>query len=87
MKPVSEIQPTLTTSLFKDQRAELFYRLLEGWNKERIQNGYKPLTQKRLASAINSNPFLRKDDGELELLIKECEQKGSYKKAQFILFK
>lgn len=81
--------PEVTKNLpeFKQTRRDyLFYKLLNGWNLERAKAGFKPLSTKRLASAINSNPFLKDDDGELELLIKECEQKGNYKKAHFILF-
>ena len=73
-------------SPYKDSRAELFYRLLEGWNKDRVNAGYEPLSKSRLAIAINSNPFLKTDDGELLNLIKECESKGNYKKAQWVLF-
>lgn len=72
---------------YKSYRDELFYRLLNGWNESRKQAGYKPLSKARLASAIARNPFLKKDDGELELLIKTCEQKGNYKIAHFTLFK
>ena len=71
---------------YKSDRAELFYRLLEGWNKDRIKAGYSPLSKSRLAIAINANPFLKTDDGELLNLIKECELKGNYKRAQWILF-
>ncbi len=73
-------------TLGEDRRVYLFNRLLNGWNKERKIAGFKEISPKRLAVAINSNPFLKKDDGEFELLIKECEEKGSYKKAQWVLF-
>jgi len=71
----------------KSQRDELFYRLFDGWNGDRIKAGYKPISKARLAVAINSNPFLKSDDGALLDLIKECENKGNFKKAHFILFK
>lgn len=71
---------------YETYRDDLFYRLFDGWNANRVKNGYKPLSKARLASAINRNPFLKKDDGELLNLIKECEAKGNYKKAQWILF-
>jgi hypothetical protein len=77
---------SIKKSPYKSDRAELFYRLLEGWNKDRVKAGYLPLSKTRLAIAINANPFLKKDDGELLNLIKECEEKGNYKKAQWILF-
>lgn len=79
---VKDIKP-----IFTSRRDELFHRLLNGWNIEREQNGFKKIGAARLASAIKRNPFLKNDDGELELLIKECEAKGNYKKAHFILFK
>lgn len=79
--------PLDSSNGFKTRRDELFYRLLNGWNKERELAGYKAILPARLAIAINSNPFLKKSDGELELLIKQCEKVGNYKKAHFILFK
>lgn len=72
---------------YKTYRDELFYRLLNGMNNKRAKLGFKEISKARLAIAINRNPFLKKDDGELELLIKECENKGNYKKAYYILFK
>lgn len=71
---------------FFSYRDELFYKLLNGWNEERVKAGFKPITAKRLATAINSNPWLKKDDGELEFLIKTCENRGNYKFAQYTLF-
>lgn len=68
-------------------RDELFYRLFDAWNADRIKAGYKPLSKARLATAINRNPFLKSDDGALLDLIKECEAKGNFKKAHFVLFK
>lgn len=71
---------------YKSWRDELFHRLWNGWNRARESAGFPKLSKSRLAIAINLNPFLKKDDGELELLIKECERVGNYKKAHFILF-
>lgn len=71
---------------YKCYRDELFDRLIKGWNIERVKAGYKPLSAKRLATAINMNPFLKSDDGELELIIKTCEKRGNYKFAHYILF-
>lgn len=81
-KPQSENQ-----AVYKTRRDELFYRLLNGWNIKRVEAGYMPLSKTRLATAINRNPFLKKDDGELELLINQAEEVGNYKKIHFILFK
>ena len=72
---------------YKKRRDELFYRLLNGWNRERKKAGFDPISNERLATAINKNPILKRDDGELELLIKTNEERGNYKHAHFILFK
>lgn len=74
-------------SPYENKRDELFYRLLNGWNQDRVRAGYVGLSKARLAIAINRNPFLRTDDDALEFLIKECEEKGNYRKAHFVLFK
>ena len=71
---------------YKSRRDELFYTLLNLWNEDRKKAGYKPMSKARLAVAINSNPFLKEDDGELALLLHECQQKGNFKKAQWTLF-
>ena len=71
--------------VYKCRRDELFYTLLNGWNEDRVKAGYKPLSKARLASAIAINPFLKSDD-ELELLIKNCQSKKSYKYAHWVLF-
>lgn len=78
--------PLPVQSEYKSRRDELFFRLLNGWNTARKEAGYLPLNTKRLAVAINNNPWLKKDDGALETLIVECEKKGNYKKAQWIVF-
>jgi hypothetical protein len=79
IKEVKEIE-------FKKERDELFDRFIKGWNRERHMVGIKPISPKRLAIAINSNPFLKKDDGALRDLVFHCEKVGNYKKAQWILF-
>ncbi len=77
---------------YKTHRDFLFYKLLDGWNAERVRSGFKPLSKARLASAINNNPLLKvkkndsQDDTELIHIIKECERVGNYKYAHFVLF-
>ena len=63
----------------KTFRSELISRLTKGINNLRIGTKYKPVTERLIAIRANKNPFL-KSDGELELLIKECEAKSSYSK-------
>ena len=70
---------------FKNRRDELVSRLCDGINRERIGTEYKPATKAHLAKIINRNPFLARSDGELELLIKECERKGNYKKFWWVV--
>lgn len=72
--------PSVTDSPFKNRRAELISRLTEGINARRLGTKWKPETTRRVAIRVNSNKFLAKDDGELELLIKECESKDNFKK-------
>ncbi len=71
---------------YKSERDELFNRLLVGWNIQRVRAGYKKISPARLASAINSNPFLKSDDGALRTLVFECEKVGNYKKAHWTLY-
>ncbi len=74
------IQP----SIFRTRRAELIYRLVDGINFSRIGSKYKQVDTKTIGIKCNMNPFL-KNDGELELLIKECENKGSYSKFWWVV--
>lgn len=69
---------------YKNFRDELISRLTDGINKSRIGTKYKPVTKRTIAIKCNKNPFL-KSDGELELLIKECESKGSYSKFWWVI--
>ena len=82
MKHISEIQINRPEVLFKTRRAELINRLHDGiWEKAK-ETGYKldkGWTEDKIAIRCNKNPALKKDEG-LELLIKECEQMGNYKK-------
>ena len=71
---------------FFSYRDELFYKLLNGWNEERKKAGFKPITTKRLATAINSNPWLKNSTEELYNILTKCEKAGNYKFASFILF-
>jgi hypothetical protein len=79
LKHFSEL--LLKENRFKTYRAELIHKLTKGINRER-EGKYKPLTEKVVALMVNRNPFLagKKNDGELSALIKECEEKGNYKK-------
>lgn len=75
-----KIEYTPTPVAFKSRRDELVSRITEGINNRRIGTKYKPLTTRTVAIRINLNPAISKDDGELELLIKDCERVGNYKK-------
>ena len=49
-------------------------------NKLRENTTFKPITKRLLALRVNKNPFLSKDDDELELVFKECLKCGSFAK-------
>lgn len=83
MEHISLFEYKPTPSVYKTRRAELISRLVEGINLKRIGTKYKQVTLKQIAIRCNMNPFLKSDD-ELELLIKTCEEKGSYSKFFFV---
>jgi hypothetical protein len=64
----------------KNWRDELVTNFTQALNKERVISGYKPLTKKAVALLINRNPYLSKNDGEVDLLFKDCIKKGNFKK-------
>jgi len=70
-------------SEYKNKRDELLNLMLTEINRLREGTKYKPETMKMLCIRIARNPFL-KDDGELELLYKECNQKKNYSKFYWI---
>lgn len=76
---------SIKKSPYKNRRDELVSILTDGINIERTKAGYKNLSKKTIAIKINGNPFLSKDNGELELLINECRKKGNYKKFWWVI--
>ncbi len=74
------IQP----SIYKTFREELIARLTDGINFSRMNTKYKQVTTRQIAIKCNMNPFLKRDS-ELELLIKTCEEKGSYSKFWWVI--
>ena len=72
-----------TVSKHKNFRDELITRLTDGINNSRQGTKYKLTTKRDVAIRANKNPFLV-SDSELELLIKECESKGSFAKFYWI---
>ena len=65
---------------FKSRRDEIISKMVEEINKLREGTAFRKETKANLAKRINMNPFLKgKDnDGELELLYKECHKKNNY---------
>lgn len=75
-----------TFSAKAEQIDDIFYKIFNGLNEERKKAGFKPITAKRLATAINSNPWLKNSTEELYNILTKCEKAGNYKFASFILF-
>ena len=86
MKHISQIKNNIffQDTSFNTRREELISRLTKGINNERQGTKYPPTTEATIAIKANMNPSLKKD-GELELLIKECEEKGNYKKFWWVV--
>jgi hypothetical protein len=61
--------------------------MVEDINKLREGTNFKKETKANLAKRINMNPFLKgnNNDGELELLYKECHNKQNYSKLYWTL--
>ena len=71
-------------SPYKNWRAELIAEAVKDINLLRQGTKYKPTTERLIAIKCNRNPFL-KNDGELELLLRECRNKRNYSKLFFVL--
>lgn len=75
-----------TPTPFKTRRDEILSEHIGAINAERkeycerVGKKYEPISKKDLAIRINQNPKLAGDDnnGELELLLRQCKDKGSY---------
>lgn len=72
---------------FKNFRDEIISKMVEEINKLREGTNFKKETKANLAKRINMNPFLKgnSNDGELELLYKECHSKNNYSKLYWTL--
>lgn len=66
--------------IYKNRRDELVSKITDDINKLREGTKFAKVSKKMIALRLNSNPFLAKDDGEVELLFKECNQKQNYSK-------
>lgn len=75
-----------TANTNAEQIDDIFYKIFNGLNEERKKAGFKPITTTRLATAINSNPWLKNSTEELYNILTKCEKAGNYKFASFILF-
>ena len=75
-----EYTPKRTEKGFKSRRDELVSRITDGINTLRVNTPYKPVSKRTVALILNLNPALAKSDDEVELLAKECESVGNYKK-------
>lgn len=71
-------------SPYKNRRAELIGEAVKDINLLRAGTKFKPITARLLAIKINKNPFL-KSDGELSLLLQDCQKKRNYAKLFWIL--
>lgn len=85
----SQINPeaykTTRQSKFRSRRDELVSLITDGINGYRVGTKWKPITARTVALLINRNPALAKDDGEIELLYKECMAKGSFSKLFWVV--
>jgi len=72
------------TSIFRSRKDELVDRLVSGINLSRVGTKYKPVTHRQIAIRVNKNPFFKGRDGELELIIKTCEEKSNYSKFFYV---
>lgn len=69
---------SIKKSPYRNRRDELIKTACEDINKLRIGTNYKEITPRLLAIRINRNAFLKSDD-ELDLVLKKCREKRSYK--------
>ncbi len=72
--------PTPKKSKLRGPRDELVEQFVRGINQERLGTKWKPITAKAVAIRINANPHFKGRDGEVHLLLKECEKRGTFKK-------
>lgn len=72
-------------SEYKNHRDFLIKNAVKEINKLREGTNFKKETAKGLAIRINQNPFLSKDDGELEYILSICSMKGNYSRLYWIL--
>ncbi len=94
MKPISELFPRSledtfkVVSTYKDERDEMIKKAVIHINLLRKGTSFenKVETPAKLAKRINRNIFLGKheNNGELALVLKDCERKGSYSYLYYI---
>lgn len=86
LKPLSSFLRTEPKPKYKNYRDELISKITDGINRERQGTKYKPVNKRMIALLVNRNPFLKgkRNDGELSALLKECQEKGNFKKFWFI---
>lgn len=70
---------------YRNRRHELVDRLVKGINKDREGTKYPKVIDRVISIKINKNPFLAHSDDELELLIKECEERGNFSKFWWVV--
>lgn len=70
----------ITPSIFKTRRQEIVAEYVKEINMKRIGTKYRLISPKEVALRLNMNPKLAKDDGECDLLLKTCVEKGSFSK-------
>lgn len=71
-----------TQNAFKTRRDELVGAFVKGINLERLGGSFPQILPKEVALRLAMNPALKRhdQDGEVELLLKECQTAGTYKK-------
>lgn len=72
--------PEQPTKKLRGPRDELVSLFVEGINRERKGTKFKPITEKQVALRINANPHFKGRDGEVHYLLKQCQEKGTFKK-------
>lgn len=82
---IKEYKPIQT--IYKNKRDEILTLMVDEINKLREGTNFKKETKANLAKRINMNVFLKgnENDGELELLYKECHAKNNYSKLYWVL--
>ncbi len=67
-------------TVFRSRRDELVSLMTDGINSYRVGTKWKPVTKRYIAIQVNKNPAFTGNDGELELVYKDCIKKGSFAK-------